>query len=905
MALIDVIIAPAGAHPTASVTSKILNSGAATTSTSGFKVGSLNTGDTGYLLYTSIFGNMPEKEDIYGAGVTDSNLAIKGLKLQFTVTTASADDWYVFSTLKNGTTTNFPTARVVYNGPDYDNSDTRGWWSSAAVYGDIIHTDYAAIENPPVGYFRPDATGAYTVDLQDYVDSASLDWGDKFHIMVRKEAHTDEIMFFQADGSTPRTSNTYVDLLLTYEDPEPSMPVIKLEADTDYRSSVVTMTTKPSDKDIVSYLTRWKDGGYDTFENRIGVYYNTSGSEEVLHTGGTPFATGIFKEVDGDIASGFLDTEGETDYLAVWASDMSASGNDASVVNRTMSNSVSHSRMSCEGSLSAGTAIGEELTLTVSGYSDAGTVSAKAFTKFGVNWDGESTATDDSINDYTIVTMDASATTATVKHTFHKGGTYKVNVCVIDDKGFRSDFTQAASRSIVSTNPVALLRASRDTAVRAKYGDEFSVVNLSASHSYAVGSDKMIFAHRFQHDSDTPVTTYPMENDNSNFNDVTTTVKLKCNTVNCAGTVLKVYGKVSVSSDGTPNVDNDGSFDHYEYQVHSVSPSDTIETYGTVAQTTAPESVLFKSVDFVVVSTLDPQDATAGAVYTLADGDGNIINNKIRAAKDTDKWGGYHKTEVIQVDFINSSSTIHYDSGLTTSSFLKEGFVPGDTIYVDAAVADAANNNFFTVASVTATDIVVNETITDETNDAGVRIYRVNGPTLPIASYDVNTPTITCSVRQALAESATSQNLASSSDVTQALRFVSEEYNTLDFDTQADAGHIAIQSANIKRSGGLNSLMSLGGKAYPTGTTRTKMGTPNVSLSVRALTQTGYRQIWNLIEGGRYEWATIDSKKVDVPGTAYKQLRMRLSDGSIAKDPSMASQYMASLNFVVIGELVT
>ena len=98
--------------------------------------------------------------------------------------------------------------------------------------------------------------------------------------------------------------------------------------------------------------------------------------------------------------------------------------------------------------------------------------------------------------------------------------------------------------------------------------------------------------------------------------------------------------------------------------------------------------------------------------------------------------------------------------------------------------------------------------------------------------------------------------------------------------------------------------MALGGKSYPIATTRTKMGTPVLSLTVRALTQTGYRQLWNLIEGGRYEWATIDSKKVDVPGTAYKQLRLKLSDGTLNKDPSMASQYTASLNFVVIGELV-
>ena len=101
------------------------------------------------------------------------------------------------------------------------------------------------------------------------------------------------------------------------------------------------------------------------------------------------------------------------------------------------------------------------------------------------------------------------------------------------------------------------------------------------------------------------------------------------------------------------------------------------------------------------------------------------------------------------------------------------------------------------------------------------------------------------------------------------------------------------------------SQMPLGNKIYPIGAIRTHMGDPTVSLDVRVMTQTGYKQLWNLIEGNAYEWVTIDSKKVDAPSTAYKQLRLKLIDGSLNKDPSMASQYTGSLNFAVIGELVT
>ena len=209
-----------------------------------------------------------------------------------------------------------------------------------------------------------------------------------------------------------------------------------------------------------------------------------------------------------------------------------------------------------------------------------------------------------------------------------------------------------------------------------------------------------------------------------------------------------------------------------------------------------------------------------------------------------------------------------------------------------------ANNNFFTIFSVTATVITVNEStlVTGDGSDAGVRVYKVNGPTLPVASYDVNAPG---------AEPAATHTLQDATAVTQELRFVSEEYNTLDLDVVADAGDISIQNASLNRGGGIGGTMPLGTKGYPIGVTRTRMGSPTLALNIRVLTQTGYRKIWNLIEGGRYEWVTIDSKKVDVPGTAYKQLRMRLSGGGLNKDPSMASQYTATLSFIVIGELVT
>ena len=255
-----------------------------------------------------------------------------------------------------------------------------------------------------------------------------------------------------------------------------------------------------------------------------------------------------------------------------------------------------------------------------------------------------------------------------------------------------------------------------------------------------------------------------------------------------------------------------------------------------------------------------------------------------------------------ELNFNAGAKTISRDAG--SGDFFTNGAAVGDTIYI-AAPEDATNNNFFTVNTVAATVLTVDEDITTNVADTTATIYKVGPSVLSVAAYDEVDATITASVVSTVGGQSTTANLDTSSEVTQTISFVSEEINTLDLDTVADAGDIAILSATLSRGGGMAAKMSLGNKIYPTGAVRTRMGDPTVSLNVRALTQTGYRKLWNVIEGDTYEWTTIDSKKVDVPGTAYKQLRMRLTSGSLNKDPSMASQYTGTLNFIVIGELVT
>jgi len=63
--------------------------------------------------------------------------------------------------------------------------------------------------------------------------------------------------------------------------------------------------------------------------------------------------------------------------------------------------------------------------------------------------------------------------------------------------------------------------------------------------------------------------------------------------------------------------------------------------------------------------------------------------------------------------------------------------------------------------------------------------------------------------------------------------------------------------------------------------------------------------LFSLVEGNRYDYIFLDSKKLDSPTTSYRTLRMRLESGNLTKDTTDPNVYLANLNFVILGEDVT
>ena len=125
---------------------------------------------------------------------------------------------------------------------------------------------------------------------------------------------------------------------------------------------------------------------------------------------------------------------------------------------------------------------------------------------------------------------------------------------------------------------------------------------------------------------------------------------------------------------------------------------------------------------------------------------------------------------------------------------------------------------------------------------------------------------------------------------------------TLDLDSLVDTSHIAILSSSISRSGGISAQMPLGDRKYPIGVVRTKVGNPKLSLNLRILSQTGLSNISSIVEGDVYDFVFLDSDKIDTPTAAFKSYRLRAESGSLNQDPSSATQYLATIEFSIIGE---
>lgn len=293
-------------------------------------------------------------------------------------------------------------------------------------------------------------------------------------------------------------------------------------------------------------------------------------------------------------------------------------------------------------------------------------------------------------------------------------------------------------------------------------------------------------------------------------------------------------------------------------------------------------------------------------------------------------------------DTTNGFKGSSHSTGTTDLCWYRNGFFEDDIIAIhgnvqvgDASNGTSSNPKYYKIATIrdssdsltvtvydelmlygTDVDDYITTTLTTET--FGGQINRiVSNPTRSVAIFSPSVvPDEVVFETLVYDETSNSSRFVGHRNDTAFTTVTSTIPNVLDLSTVTDydadsstnrltSADISILSAVKSRSGGLSATMPLGADKYPVNVIRNKSGLPTMSVSLRLHTSAALRRVRSLIEGDTYDYAFIDSNQIDSVNTNEVTYRMKLSDGTLTKNPELANEYTADLNFIIVGEDVS
>jgi hypothetical protein len=791
--------------------------------------------------------------------------------------------------------------------------------------------DSTKVYKNPIGYFNISSGDSAQKEfvLDGLVKLNEMTWGDRVLLYMHVNQATNDFTIGTPNHSTSARRPVYkLDFTCN-----PPIPKITVTPDTNGIDGLINITTPRGD----AFLA---DGQYHVAWNTSATIAYNQASKSTTFTD-----TGLTQINTNQIAGALLGADDTDYYISVFAEDGISTAS-----NSGQSNVVNIERPECTAALDDYSPdVGQEVTLTIT-PSD-GMFGGKV-KQFGVNWDS---GTSDLDSDYSWYTLDTASSDAyTIKHKFHKVANFAVKARVKDELGWSSDHvaTGTATTSVNEPTPIANLSLSREKVLQAKYLDRTTVMTASLAKSKAIGSNRELTHYWFRYVpaiATTVCTSGAINNDNSVFDNNSSRVSFQTldKAADYSDTSVQIYGQASFQSDGTPIADTNAAFDHYKYVTEKLFCPDTRLTEGSAKSGEAGEAdkgvsfYFYKSVEIVVCTAVDSDDSGTSFFtryilkkYSSDDSDTPVINASIRpVAKTGDSnfenlysWSNFARVTDGSCSFVASGNYIQ--SG--TDDWYDLGFYVGDIIKVkdgNGTNGSYASPKYFKIKSFAASsgsgagatyNRAVVETdstlltsheksyVTTSIADSAAATSEIvldnsDVPSVTFATYNSTGADDTVTIYGRVADSdETFFVLNESAEVTQTFRAAVPM--TLDLDTLVDNSHIAILNSNIARSGGISAQMPLGERKYPIGVVRTKVGSPKLSLSLRILSQTGLSNISNIIEGDVYDYVFLDSDKIDTPTAAFKSYRLRAEGGNLSQDPSSATQYLANIEFSILGE---
>lgn len=335
-----------------------------------------------------------------------------------------------------------------------------------------------------------------------------------------------------------------------------------------------------------------------------------------------------------------------------------------------------------------------------------------------------------------------------------------------------------------------------------------------------------------------------------------------------------------------------------------------------------------------------------------------IINNDLRYVSDTSvpvddpeiryRWGGFARLKGLnsggKIDFTihdgtgtGVGDTILVQSAAAASSsandtcWVNNGFFEDDIIavgntsnngsyatpkYYKLAGFESSGSGIFDKAYVYGSDVddFVTAGVATEADQEADIVRIITNPNRTVGFTTSGTYSDTVSFESHVIDDDTTSFLVNNdisfNSIVVAQPHVLDLITTTDYDANTTentltSNDIAILDMRKSRDGGVVGLMPLGSRKYPANVTRNKMGLPTMSLNVRILSQTGLRKMRSLIEGDTYDYVFLDNRRIDAVDAIDVTYRMKFVNGTIIKQPELTSEYLAELQFIILGEDVS
>ena len=704
-------------------------------------------------------------------------------------------------------------------------------------------------------------------------------------------------------GYVPRYS-------ITWTQPKPAPSSITA---TPNGTGVIINNTTSFDKNYSGYTLNWSASAT--------IAASSTHQATITDTAWTTFNSLGMAQIGGNDV---LETEDSAYYIRSFTESTSHTDGDATGSNTLK---IVRPKVTSVAISTAFTNTGDEGGLTITA---ASSVHSGSFKKVHVIWDGAASGETYTSSGLATITLTDTATSTIINHIYGDSGEKKIWVGIEDEDGYKSDLKLITTITGALSDPdpaargaTAVSQAAKKTMSLTEYGllDDANVVNSVRSVTGDSGVE--IYHHKWKHAvayADAIATANATDIDNTELESGSKKLAVKASNTSRTSVRVSIFGLASFydnSGTETKVADTDANFSssngYYKYVTEAVAPE---VFYNNTWSGDSPTGTTnyFKHVDMCVITVADANEADGSPYHYFVgridhvEGTHKLIARHLSYTVNSYAWGGFKSFTFGSNAAILDKTNNDVEKSSGTPYPRRDGLLEvGDKIYVTFS-STTSYDGYYTIKAITGGAGDIGEKIEFEETVSGsgdtanqtITIYHDtrDKAAIPFVLYSAGTP----SSASAVITAGVSQDRAGATTVADASYINYQKPKSLDLDDLITNSHLAIESSSLSRTGGLEGRVPIGKQIYPVGVVRTNSGMPTINVTFRALTQTGLRSLWNLLEANRFDYAFLNTKRIDTPTTAHRTLVIKPVNGKIDKTATQGKYYSASITFMALGE---